>query len=310
MKETPTCILIVNPRSGTHDKAKIVALALEKLTAVGWNAKAVYTERAGHATEIAAQAAANGADAVVAVGGDGTVNETARALTGTDTILGIIPVGSGNGLARHLRVPMSPAKAIDVIARGEVVECDYCTVNGRPFFCTFGMGYDAAVSAHFAARPDSRGFINYLRSSVEVFMHYRPDTYEIIADDETLTDSAFTIACCNAAQYGNNAFIAPQASVTDGLMDVTIMHFGPWYKRMLCGLDLMIGTIHDGARIHTLRTHNLTIKRAHEGPIHLDGDPLDGMGTELRVECRHRGLKVFSPGEMHVTPILTTLHIK
>lgn len=309
MKENPSCILIVNPRSGTTDKAKVIKKAIEKLLAAGWDAKAIYTERAGHATEIAAKAAADGAEAVVAVGGDGTVNETARALVGTASTLGIIPMGSGNGLARHLKIPMNPARAIDIIAAGNTVECDYCTVNGRPFFCTCGMGYDAAVSAHFAAHPDSRGFINYLRSSVEVFLHYKPAGYEISADGEALTDNAFVVACCNAAQYGNNAFIAPQASVTDGLMDVTIMHFGPWYERMLCGLELMIGNIHESARIHTLRTRNLTVRRSSPGPVHLDGDPME-MDAELTLHCHHRGLRVFSPGEMHVTPLLTSLHLK
>lgn len=309
MNTLPTCILIVNPRSGTQEKGKVIKKAIEKLLEAGWNVKALYTERAGHATELAAAAAADGVEAVVAVGGDGTVNETARALVNTSTALGIIPMGSGNGLARHLNIPMQPLGAIDIIAQGNVVECDYCTVNNRPFFCTFGVGYDAAVSAHFAERPDSRGLINYVRSAAEVFLNYQSEEYVISADHEKLTDRAFVIACCNAAQYGNNAFIAPEASVTDGLMDVTVMHHGTWLSRILSGLDLIIGTIHDGARIHTFRTKSLNIRRPKPGPVHLDGDPMD-MGTNLTVHCHHQGLRVFSPGEMRVTPLLTPLHLK
>lgn len=309
MNTLPTCILIVNPRSGTAEKGRVIKKAIELLLEHGWNVKAVYTEYAGHATEIAERAAANGVEAVVAVGGDGTVNETARALVNTSTVLGIIPMGSGNGLARHLNIPMNPIGAIGIIAEGKVVECDYCTVNNRPFFCTFGIGYDAAVSAHFAENPDSRGFINYVRSAAELFLEYQSEEYVISADNERLTDRAFVIACCNAAQYGNNAFIAPEASVTDGVMDVTVMHHGNWFSRILSGIDLMIGTIHNGARVHTFRTRSLNIKRPNPGPVHLDGEPMN-MGANLMVHCHHMGLRVFSPGEMEVKPILSSLHIR
>lgn len=303
------CILIVNPRSGTSEKGRVIKKAIENLLAANWNVEARYTERPGHATEIAEAAARDGVDAVVAVGGDGTVNETARALVNTSTTLGIIPMGSGNGLARHLNIPMNPIKAIDVITAGRTEQCDYCTVNDRPFFCTFGMGYDAAVSARFNSRPGSRGFVNYLRSSLEVFLHYKSEEYTISADSETLTEKAFVVACCNAAQYGNNAFIAPHASVTDGVMDITVMHHGNWLSHAMCGLDMMIGTIHEGARIHTFRSRELTIEREKPGPVHIDGDPTE-MGRRLSVSCHHKGLRVFSPGEMKVTPVLTTLGLK
>lgn len=303
------CLLIVNPRSGTSEKGKIIKKAIEKLLAANWSVEARYTERAGHATELAAEAAAEGVEAVVAVGGDGTVNETARALVNSSTILGIIPMGSGNGLARHLNVPMNPLRAIDVIAAGRVEECDYCTVNNKPFFCTFGVGYDAAVSERFNSRPGHRGLLNYLRSTVEVFMHYKPEEYTLSCEDEKLTERAFVVACCNAAQYGNNAFIAPHASVTDGLMDITVMHGGNWLSHALCGLDLIIGTVREGARIHTFRCRQITIERAKPGPVHLDGDPME-MGTRLTVSCHHKGLRVFTPGEMKVTPLLSSFGLK
>lgn len=305
----PKCILIVNPKSGTTEKGRIIKKALENFLAAGWDVEAAYTERPGHATEIAEKAARAGVEAVVAVGGDGTVNETARALVNTSSTLGIIPMGSGNGLARHLNIPMNPMKAIDIITSGRVEECDYCTVNDRPFFCTFGMGFDAAVTDRFSSRPGSRGFINYIRSTVEEFIHYKPEGYTIIADNETIAERAFVVACCNAAQYGNNAFIAPHASITDGLMDVTVMHCSNKFNHALCGLDMMIGTIREGARIHTFRTRSVTIERDGSGPVQLDGEPTR-MGPRLKVTCHHKGLRVFSPGEMRVTPILSSLGIK
>ncbi len=311
MKESLTrrCTLIVNPRSGTSEKGKVIKKAIERLPAAGWNVEVVYTERPGHATEIAEAAAARGVDAVVAVGGDGTVNETARALVNTPTALGIIPMGSGNGLARHMNIPMNPLKALDVIANGHIETCDYCTVNDRPFFCTFGLGFDAAVTDRFSSRPSSRGFINYIRSTIEVFAHYQAEEYTIIAENETIAEKAFEVACCNAAQYGNNAFIAPRASITDGLMDITVMHDSNKFKHALCGLDMMIGTLREGARVHTFRARQVTIERNEPGLVQVDGE-LTRMGRRLTVLCHHHGLRMLSPGEMKVTPLLSTLGIK
>lgn len=303
------CLLVVNPRSGTSGKGRIIKHAIEHMLASGWNVEAAYTERPGHATEIADNAAADGLDAVVAVGGDGTVNETARALCNTSSTLGIIPTGSGNGLARHLNIPMDPMKAIRVITDGHAQQCDYCTANNRPFFCTFGMGFDAAVSDRFASRPDRRGLANYVRSVFEELVNFRPDEYTIECGDRTLTERAFLIACCNASQYGNNAFIAPQASVTDGLMDITVMHSGNLLQQAINGIDVMLGAIHEGARVHTFRSERVTITRKNGGPVHLDGDPAQ-MGRRIVVRCHRGALRVFSPGEMKITPVLTPLGLK
>lgn len=302
------CRLIVNPRSGTSEKGKVIKKAIEQLLAAGWNVEAAYTERPGHATELAAQAVLAGFNAVVAVGGDGTVNETARALVNTQTALGIIPMGSGNGLARHMNIPMNPFKAIEIISAGNVEECDYCSVNDTPFFCTFGMGFDAAVADRFASTPGNRGFVNYIRSTLLEFIEYKPESYTIYSNNKTIAEDAFVIACCNAAQYGNNAFIAPLASITDGLMDVTIIHSGNKFSHALSGIDMMIGTIHDNTRIHTFRTAELTIERSGNGPVQIDGEPTR-MGPKLTVRCHHKGIRVFSPGEMKVTPILSSIGI-
>lgn len=303
------CLLIVNPKSGTGSKGRVIKKAIEQILARGWNVEAAFTEYAGHATEIAERAASDGVDAIVAVGGDGTVNEVARALCNTSSTLGIIPMGSGNGLARHLNIPMDPLKAIEVITQCSAQECDYCTANNRPFFCTFGLGFDAAVSERFASRPGARGPLNYVRSAIEEFVNYRAEEYTIECDDHTLTERAFLVACCNAAQYGNNAFIAPKASVTDGLMDITVMHSGLLLQQVINGIDLLLGAIHEGARVHTFRARRVTITRKHPGPVHLDGDPAQ-MGTKIVVRCHPGALRVFSPGEMKITPVLTPLGVK
>lgn len=305
-KHIRRCRLIVNPRSGTSEKGKVIKKAIEQLLAAQWNVEAAYTERPGHATELAAQAAADGFDAAIAVGGDGTVNETAKALVNSSTALGIIPMGSGNGLARHMNIPMNPFKAIEILSEGNVEECDYCTVNNIPFFCTFGMGFDAAVADRFAATPGNRGFVNYLRSTFLELIEYKPESYTIYSNNETIAEQAFVVACCNAAQYGNNAFIAPNASITDGLMDVTIIHNGNILSHALSGIDMMIGTIHENTRIHTFRTAEVTIERSGNGPVQIDGEPTQ-MGQHLTIRCHHKGIRVISPGEMKVKPILSSI---
>ncbi|MDE7335868.1 MAG: diacylglycerol kinase family lipid kinase [Muribaculaceae bacterium] len=300
------CVLIVNPRSGTSEKGRIVRMTLSEMLAAGITVETAYTERPGHATELAIAYAAQGTDIVIAMGGDGTVNEVARGLCNTSSTLGIIPTGSGNGLARHLQIPLDPKGAIGVITAGNTQQCDYCTVNDRPFFCTFGIGFDAAVSDRFASRPGQRGMVNYVRSAFEELIHFEAEEYTIITDEGETREKAFVIACCNAAQYGNNAFIAPQASVTDGLMDITILHEGNLLRRAINGIDLMLGLIRNGARARMFRTSHLTINRPHSGPVHLDGEPAD-MGRRLVVRCHAGGLRVFSPGEMKVKPVITPL---
>ncbi len=298
------CLLIINPISGTSSKDHVAARVTEAMKASGMKLDIAYTRAPGHATELAADAAAQGYHTVIAAGGDGTVNEIARALCGTDTVLGILPLGSGNGLARHLNIPVSLNPALKIILDGAMVTCDHCTVNGRPFFCTFGMGFDAAVSDRYASRPDKRGLANYVKSAITEFVNYKADTYTITVDGKTVTQRAFLIACCNASQYGNNTFIAPRASISDGLMDITVVHAGNWLGTMLTGAEIMAGAAGRNARAHTIRARKVTIDRTIPGSAHIDGEPLK-LPTHLEVECHPGTLKVFSPGEMTIRPLIT-----
>ena len=215
---------IVNPISGTQSKKSILELIGKHIDKDKYDFDIVPTRFAGHAIELASIAAAEAVNIVVAIGGDGTVNEVARSLTHTDTALGIIPCGSGNGLARHLQIPMDAKKAIDIINEGAVSLIDYGKINDIPFFCTCGVGFDAFVSMRFA-KSGRRGLLTYLENMLQESLIYKPETYEIELNDghETKTLKAYLIACANASQYGNNAYIAPQASLDDGLIDVTVL---------------------------------------------------------------------------------------
>lgn len=285
---------IVNPISGTQEKEQIIALINEYLDIDKYTFQIIYTQYAGHAEEIASQCAEDSHFAVVAVGGDGTVNEVARALTHTHTALGIIPCGSGNGLARHLQISMQPRKAIEAINEGIIERIDYGTINRRKFFCTCGVGFDAFVSLKFA-EAGKRGLNTYIEQSLNASLNYKPETYKLTIDgNETEIYQAFLIACGNAAQYGNNAYIAPKATLTDGLLDVTILNpFTPLDVPSLA-LQLFTKTIDQNSHIKTFRCKTINIRREKPGVVHYDGDPVM-MGANLKVTIHHAGLHVIVP---------------
>ncbi len=296
--------LIINPISGTASKEGLDRFVADTLSRHGWEIETVLTRGRGDATRLAAEAADAGYDAVFAAGGDGTVNETAGALCNRSTALGIIPCGSGNGLARHLGIPVDVREGVDVIARHKPLAIDYATVDGRKFFCTFGVGFDAAVSEAFSHKK-RRGKFTYLRSTIQTYTRFRPERYTITAGGETLTEEAFLVAVCNASQYGNNAYIAPRAVIDDGLLDVTIIHAGNPFSTALVGIDLLTGMIEKNVLIHTFRTPSLTIHRTDGGPVHLDGEPLV-MGKSMDISCRHRALNVIAPPQTEeIKPFVT-----
>ncbi len=283
-------LFIVNPISGTKSKAYIVRMIPQYLDASRFEYEVRYTERAGHAREIAAEAAQRGVDVVVAVGGDGTVNEVASSLVHTQTALGIIPCGSGNGLARHLHIPMSVKGSLSVLAENQIHIMDYGRINGKPFFCTCGVGFDAYVSDKFA-KSGRRGLLSYMKNTVQVGIHYQPETYVVEVDGVEQTYKAFLIACANASQYGNNAYIAPHASMNDGLLDVTVMEPFNLLVAPRVAFQMFRGNLDTNKHIHSFQCRELVIKRERPGAIHFDGDPCDA-DANVHVELIASGIKM------------------
>ena len=278
-----TIKFIVNPISGRGRKIDVPALIDKHLDKNLFDAEVIYTEYAGHAAEIAAECAKNGVDVVVAVGGDGTVNEIAGALVHTHTALAIIPRGSGNGLARHLQIPRDAKKAIDIINKNTVHTLDYGKLNDKPFFCTCGVGFDAFL-AHKFAEAGKRGFATYIEKSLTDGLRYKSETYEIRVDDgEPRQLDAFVIACANATQYGNNAMIAPQASMKDGLIDVVVIKPFPMIESGLVATQLFHGTLQNNSHVESFQARKIEISRQQEGPVHCDGEPFIS-GAELTIE--------------------------
>ncbi|MBR4924351.1 MAG: YegS/Rv2252/BmrU family lipid kinase [Prevotella sp.] len=288
MKKTITFIL--NPISGTTSKAGVPELIGRTIDKELFDYDIVYTERAGHATEIAAEAAEKGVDIVVAVGGDGTVNEVGRALIHTSTALAIMPCGSGNGLARHLMLPMNLKRSLETINKCVIHDLDYGVINDIPFFCTCGMGFDAFVSMKFA-EAGKRGPITYVENVLREGLRYKPETYVISDETGTKIRKAFLISCANASQYGNNAYIAPHASMADGLLDIIIMEPFEMIDAPQISMDLFSKTIENNSKIKMLKSSRVLVKRENEGYIHYDGDPIMA-GKEIEIHVEHKGIKM------------------
>ena len=292
MTKKKEIVFIVNPISGTHSKDEVPSLIEENLEKDHFDYQICFTEYAGHAAEIAKACAERQTDIVVAVGGDGTVNEVARSLTHSFTALGIIPCGSGNGLARHLCIPLDTKKAIQIINACKIETFDYGMINELPFFCTCGMGFDAFISLKFA-EAGKRGPITYVENVLKEGLKYKPETYEVSDDTGKKRYKAFLIACANASQYCNNAYIAPGATMKDGEMDVIIMEPFDALEAPQIAADLFMKTITNNSKIKTFRTKSLHIKRKGPGAIHYDGDPIM-TGEEIEVHIEHEGIRILT----------------
>ena len=286
---------IVNPISGGHQKDDILKMITELTDREQFDLDIRMTEYAGHAAEIATKSAQKGVDIVVAVGGDGTVNEVARSLTHTQTALGIVPCGSGNGLARHLCIPMNVRKAIEILNHCKIMEFDYGVVNDIPFFCTCGMGFDAFISLKFA-EAGKRGPITYVENVLKEGLKYKPETYEVEDETGARRYKAFLIACANASQYGNNAYIAPEASMRDGVMDVIIMEPFTALEAPQISIDLFNKTLNQNSKIKHFQTQKIHIHRQTPGAIHYDGDPIM-TDPDVDVHIEHLGIRIVTNPE-------------
>ena len=242
---------------------------------------------AGHATELARDAAHRNVDVVVAVGGDGTMNEIAKALINSQTILGILPMGSGNGLARHLGIPMSGGLAIDRIFRGQTTRIDAGVVNNMPFFCTAGFGFDAFVADRFARQP-TRGLATYIQTSLKSLGAYKAQEYVVNGEAKKL----FAMTFANASQYGNNAYVAPQADLADGQLDLVLLRPFPLFMFPNVSARLFLRNLPSSQFIETFRATNAVIESKTDFLIHFDGEPLLLNTKRLEVSIRPKCLTV------------------
>jgi len=286
-------VFLYNPISGSRRLIPVVPIIERFVNRDLYDFSIVTTDHKGHATELARQYAAQNYDAVIAVGGDGTVNEVGCGLIGTDTALGIIPCGSGNGLARHLGIPLDPFKAVKWLDKSIFTEIDYGLIEDQPFFCTCGVGFDATVSDTFS-KAGTRGVLTYMESILKEIATYKDKTYKLSFDNSSETFECFIVTCANADQWGNNAFIAPTASLQDGLMDVVVIHPFTPIDAPLMAFQLFNRLIEKNPKVMVRKCSHMTITRESEGPAHYDGDPMM-LGKEIHIRMVHGGLRVLIP---------------
>ena len=285
---------IVNPISGTGRKKEILKY-IEKVAALHPNFQTEFysTKCVGDACDAARDYVSRDYDTVVAIGGDGTVNEVAEGLINSGVKLGIVPVGSGNGLARHLSIPLNYHKAVDAVFKGKSQFIDAGRINGKLFFCTAGMGFDAVVGEKFNS-SGSRGLMTYVEFCAKEFVKYRPETYEIAINGTRFRRKAFLITLANSSQWGNNAFIAPDANISDGMMDVVIWKEAPRVSMPILTAELFMRTLKYSQFVDTYRCKEILIIREKEGLVQFDGESVM-MGNELSLSVLNKAVEVIVP---------------
>jgi len=283
---------ILNPNAGVTDKKEIVGL-IKLHSPSSMDFEIIHWEYPEQGKQIMARIISEHFTVAVAVGGDGTVNEISKALIGTDIRLAIVPIGYGNGLARHLKIPLNTKEAIRLIAGGEEKRIDSCYINDKPFFCTSGIGFDAHIGKLFA-ESTHRGFSTYAKITLSQLFRYRPATYRLTINKKQILRKAFLITFANASQYGNNAFIAPHASVGDGLIDICILKpFKIWDLPFIVW-KMFHRSIDRSHFMETYQASEVEVSRETNGPTHYDGEP-EVMGQQLLIRILPSSLRVITP---------------
>lgn len=285
---------IFNPHSGSNRKnPHLRQRALDFIAREKLDATVVATERPRHATELATEAVNEGCTLVVAIGGDGTMNEVASALIDSPAAFGLIPCGSGNGLGRHLGIHKAGSGAFRTLLTGQPVAIDTGFINGFPFFCAAGTGFEAIIASRFATLT-SRGFSGYLRTSANAWLGYQPERYTIHTGPATHDVEAFTLAVANSSQYGNNAYIAPHASVSDGKLDLTAVPRVHLFNAVPLIWRLFNGSIDRGTAVTHVQGETFVIERSKPGWIHTDGEPR-ATTARLEISIKPRSLRIMVP---------------
>lgn len=277
-------IFIINPISGHHNKNNFPNLVEKHIDKNQYEYSIVFTEYAGHATELTMKAIEDDFDYIAAVGGDGTINEVAKCLIGKRQILVIVPLGSGNGLARHLELPFKPERLIkEVINKGKVYKIDTAVMNDIPFISIAGIGFDALIADYFA-KDENRGFMTYAKLVTEKYPNYRQKEYTLVLDDEkTIECKPFFVTFANSSQFGYNAEISPKASVQDGLIDVCIFKKPNILEVPIVATYFLAKQIDKSNFIDIYKAKKIKVTRKVAEVANIDGEAVE-MSKDITVE--------------------------
>ena len=285
-------LFIVNKYSGMGYQTAIEGRILDTCKKNDTKCSIEYTQRRGHAISLANEASKNGFDYVVAVGGDGTINEVARGLLNSDTPMGILPRGSGNGLARHLGISVILTDAIDNLFHNKVMKIDTLSINDKLSLNVSGIGFDGHVANLFANKK-IRGLVGYVRITVKEYFQFQEFEAEVSVDNQTVVRKSFIIAVANSSQYGNNIKIAPLASVRDGILHLTVMRKIPLY-RLDHIFTFLKGSLTNSEMFEILEGKEVRIKTSQPVPYHIDGEPC-GLNNSFNIQLRPASLSVLVP---------------
>ena len=262
---------IVNPISGNGKNKDIDILIGKYIDRSKFSHEICWTRREGDASKLSKEAKEMGIDVVVAVGGDGTVHEVGNALIGSNTALGVIPTGSGNGFARHCGIPCNPKQAIELLNKASVHQVDTVKINEDHFLNMAGIGFDAHI-AHEFSKNEGRGFLNYLKLVLKNFQSYKPNEYKLTIDGKEMHRHAFLISFANSSQYGNNVLISPKSKIDDGLFETVILKPFSWISIPYLLTQLLTSNINHSKCMEIISGKEVIIDG---GPfqLHLDGEP-------------------------------------
>lgn len=280
---------IVNPISGGRKKASLPALIVAHLDHNRFDYEIIETEFKGHAITIAEKAVAQGIDIVCAVGGDGSVHEVGTTLIGSQTQLAIIPLGSGNGLARHMKIPLKIKEAIECINSGNRIEMDTLKVNNKPILGFGGYGFDALIAKKFEGSR-KRGFTSYIKLVLKEVFKYNPINVSIDANGQVRKLPVFLCTIANTSEFGNGFIVSPKSDATDGKFEVVILKpFSFWNIPAMLFRYFSGRTDHSGLT-EVIKTDHATLVLPHSyGQI--DGEPISS-GKKVQVDVVPRSLRI------------------
>lgn len=285
-------LFIVNKFSGTGYQSKLEGKILRICQDQATECSIEFTKGKGHAIELAQLGVAERYDWIIAVGGDGTLNEVAQGLLNTEASMGIIPRGSGNGLARHVGIPLEIEHAIKSIFTSKPTKVDTLTVNGRLSLNVSGIGFDGHI-ANLFGKSTKRGFGSYAKLTIEEYRKFKTFDAQLTLNNQTLNRDAFIIAIANSSQYGNNVKIAPEASLCDQKIHLTIATKVPPY-RLDFAYSLFNGDVNQSKYCETLVTDQLIVETKHPVSFHIDGEPC-GMNTKFEIKINPLSLRLLVP---------------
>jgi len=303
MSKLKSALFIINKFSGGDYRPEVEGRIIEQCEKLNIESTIEFTQSPGHATELAMSAVGQNLDYVYAVGGDGTVNEVAKGLLGSQVAMGILPKGSGNGLARHLGLEMSFKKSLDIIQFHSEQMIDTLSVNGKLSVNVSGIGFDGHIAGLFANKA-KRGLVGYAKLVLKEFLDFKPFEANVQVNGKSFQSRLFIIALANSSQFGNNARIAPQASVCDELLDLCFIQKIPMTQALGFAQKMFTGNLDRSRFVEIIKTNRATIDLDQPIAYHIDGEAM-APENKFVVELKPASLKILVPqnGQSQKYPI-------